>query len=246
MKSILEQIFTEKIESLGQLKVQGSPNYQNELTEFLKLILKTSKDAEELANVTKKLLDVADNLAHSTVEATAKAAEIYRHLPDGKTRTYLLKAAIATQRAAMNNKVFEVYRMMFIQAEIIYAYLEKPFSLKDWAENENINKNKHNAQVEFTGKGIKQFTYTITKNNGVSPGSKPYILSDFFSEKENRILIASQTITTVKKMRDYASHGQHEDEVKSMRSIIGDATANVEFYTNKWEEFLTELTRYLP
>lgn len=254
MKNILAEIFSDKIEKLFLLKTTDAAKYKEELDDFLNLVLKTSKTTGDLHGVTQKLHDISETLGHPSIEADKAANTMYMHMSDGYAKRYLTKAAIAMHRAAVGHRFFESYRMMFIQAEIIYSYLEYPFGLKSWAIARNKEIKEYNQKAATEGNGQKKFQYTINQLNTspsaepvftVSPGSKPYILNDFFSEHTKSELIASSTITLVKRMRDYVSHGQHENENNRLKPTIGDATVNFDIYLDKWCMFLSTLTTHL-
>ena len=245
MSAILEQIFADKIESLGRLKVSNDPTYKAELADFLQLVIKTSKGSEELVTITKRLSDVSESLAHPNASSEEKALKIYLRVADGAMKTMLVRSASGMYRAESNGKPFEAYRMMFIQVEILFAYLILKNDLKTWADNENVSKNLHNKNVEATGTGKKQNTYTVNERNGIGVASKPYVLNDYFGRIRGGEIIASSTITVVRNMRDYASHGYHENYRQTIKSYINDATFNLELYIDKWANFMKILTEYL-
>ena len=118
--------------------------------------------------------------------------------------------------------------------EILFAYLDKTRDFADWASKKNSSTHP------------PKYPYTIGVN-GVGVNSKPFVLNDYFKEHLDKTdnIVAISVIDMVKKMRNYASHGYHEDETARLRGTIRTAREKMDEFLEKWCEFLKFLASFL-
>lgn len=237
----IKSFYTERIIELAKLKNEDEAAFSERLELFVSLVAKDSDYANTVTNVTNELKIVTEQISSISQTIKNEVAKLYGDLPQSKMKNMLIDAATSMFLASGKNHVKETCKFMFIQLEILVEYLERKHSLLAWAEAENLKKTNGWEQYK-----IGTVTYGKFKGSKyLQPVSKPIVANDFFSQKEGGQIISDDTIKMIKEMRDYGSHGYHEDKVLEIRSTIGDVSANILLYLSKWLTFLTVLKSYL-
>ena len=214
----------------------------------MSLVLGDIEFAEKLVYSANKIHLLSGRLIQVDEAVKAKVKNIYEDLPahilgDKKLKGRLYEAAALMFWNENNKQIKESCKYMVVQLEMICEYIIIKYDVFSWAvkQNEIYKKESKNEYPLYS----MDFDYKLKLPKYLKTKSKIQATCDYLIKEKGLPFFDSSKVIDVIEVRNYVSHGYHQNEISKKQSIINRVSNGFEEYSKMWIDLLMSIKKFL-